>query len=289
MKKLFLSILTAALLTMSTPAFAAGGVTVSTGSLSMQVGESRSFTITASNAACRVDISSTNAGVATVSKASDFIDMSNTSISVSGKSAGSATIQIRTNGELCATYDGEPIEKTMTISVSVAAVPAPAPTPEPTPAPAPTPTNNQPKNNQSTPAKKEETPMPSVAEESPMEDPEEIIVETDPEPQEEVELENVEPLGELAKVTDLYCVSGLILFTPYVVSGILIIAAIVLLITKIIKRQRLQKINTSTTISYEEKYHQNNFINKDENGSNYSNNANSNTDSGTNASSDTGA
>ena len=111
--------------------FAAGSVSVSTSSLSMNPGGSGSFTITANNAVGRVDISSSNPGVATVSSSSEWLENSSATIYVSGKSAGSATITVRLTD--MATFDGQELHNTYYVNVSVVN-PAPV-TPPSTPKP----------------------------------------------------------------------------------------------------------------------------------------------------------
>ena len=155
MKKLkaILSALIMGVFAVSSNAMAAGGIGVSTGSLSMTTGGSASFTVSASNAAGRVDISSSNSGVARVSIGSVFLDNSSSTVTVTGVAAGTATITIRATD--MTTYDDENITgATRTVSVTVnAPAPAPNPTPTPTPTPAQTPasTTKPASNNTSTP------------------------------------------------------------------------------------------------------------------------------------------
>lgn len=120
MKKVLSIILAVMLVVCALPitAFAAGSVSVSTSSISMAPGQSKTFTITATNAAGRVDISSSNPAVATVSTASEFLDNSTVTVTVKAVAAGSATISV-----VCtdvSDYDLNTISGTKTISVNVA-------------------------------------------------------------------------------------------------------------------------------------------------------------------------
>ncbi len=126
MKKIIQASIVLLLLVACIPArvFAAGSVTVSTGSISLQVGGSGSFAITANNAAGRVNISSSNPGVASVSASSVWVENGSETITVVGNSAGSATITVSVSD--AATFDGEELSNTYTIGVNVTA-PAPPP------------------------------------------------------------------------------------------------------------------------------------------------------------------
>lgn len=105
---------------------AAGSITVSTGSLSIQNGGSQTFYVTASNAAGRVNISSSNAGVASVSSTSEWVENGSIPITVYGRSAGTASITISVVD--AATFDEEPLSNTYSIHVNVYN-PAPRPSP----------------------------------------------------------------------------------------------------------------------------------------------------------------
>ncbi len=120
MKKVLSIILAVMLVICALPisAFAAGSVSVSTSSISMAPGQSKTFTITATNAAGRVDISSSNPAVATVSTASEFLDNSTVTVTVKAVGNGSATINV-----VCtdvSDYDLNTISGTKTISINVA-------------------------------------------------------------------------------------------------------------------------------------------------------------------------
>lgn len=128
MKKVLSIILAVMLVVCALPitAFAAGSVSVSTSSISMAPGQSKTFTITATNAAGRVDISSSNPAVATVSTASEFLDNSTVTVTVKAVAAGSATISV-----VCtdvSDYDLNTISGTKTISINVAEATTAAPT-----------------------------------------------------------------------------------------------------------------------------------------------------------------
>ena len=174
-------------------AMAAGGISVSTGSLSMNVGGSASFTVTANNAAGRVDISSSNSGVARISTGSAFLDNNSASVTVTGVAAGTATITVKATD--VTTYDDENISGAVrTISVSVnAPAPAPTPTPNPTPTPTPTPTPAQPKPaTTSTPAAATTAPEQPAVE---VETPEEVVPDTAEEDEKEELVDDKEILN----------------------------------------------------------------------------------------------
>lgn len=109
-------------------AFAAGGLGISTGSLSLKPGESGSVTLSASNCAGQFSVSSSDTNVATVSFSGDpFLDCNSTSLRITANSAGTAVITIRAVD--MATLDEEDITgQTRTITVTVAAPAAPATT-----------------------------------------------------------------------------------------------------------------------------------------------------------------
>ena len=193
--------------------YAAGGLSVSTGSLSMTTGGSASFTVSVNDAAGRVDISSSNAGVARVSVGSTFLDNSSVTIVVTGASAGSAVITVRATD--MTTYDDESLTgTTRTVSVNVsdpAPAPAPAPTPTPAPAPASTPTPA------STPSRNSSNNSGAAAATTEVKPEEEVSVEEEPKEEsvgdvvEEVtdgELSMEEPLGEVNRATSGTGVDG---------------------------------------------------------------------------------
>ena len=116
----------------------AGSVTVSPGSLSMYVGESKTFSINAANAAGRVDISSNN-GCISVSPASTWVENGSVAITVTGNSVCSTTVIVTLTD--VAPYDSdEPLTGSRSVSVSVTNKPAPQPDPTPTPSTPSTPT-----------------------------------------------------------------------------------------------------------------------------------------------------
>lgn len=120
MKKVLSIILAVMLVVCALPisAFAAGSVSVSTSSISMAPGQSKTFTITATNAAGRVDISSSNPAVATVSTSSSWVENGSVTVTVKAVAAGSATISV-----VCTDVsdnDLNLITGTKTISVNVA-------------------------------------------------------------------------------------------------------------------------------------------------------------------------
>ncbi|MBR3368248.1 cadherin-like beta sandwich domain-containing protein [Candidatus Saccharibacteria bacterium] len=113
-----------------TNTFASGGFSVSTGSISMYVGESSTFSISASNSAGKLTISSSNPGVASVNKSATFLDLNSDSVTVTGKSAGTATISVVATSDY-ATYDEEILAgQTRTVTVTVNKKPEPKPSSE---------------------------------------------------------------------------------------------------------------------------------------------------------------
>ena len=129
MKKI-VSILLAMMLligVVSINAFAAGGLGISTGSLSLKPGESGSVTVSASNCAGTFSVSSSNPSVATASASTDWLDNDSATISISAKSAGTTVITVTATD--MATYDEENITgQARSITVTVAAPAAPATT-----------------------------------------------------------------------------------------------------------------------------------------------------------------
>ena len=137
-KIIYAILLSLASLFFAVGAYAAGSITVSRTSFSLEKGSSGSFTVKATNAAGRVDISSSNTSVATVSESSVFLDNSSVTVKVTAVSAGKATVTVKVVD--AATYDEEVLSNTYSISVTVSnPTPAPDPTPDPTPTPTPTP------------------------------------------------------------------------------------------------------------------------------------------------------
>ena len=101
--------------------FAQGGVSISTSSLNITKGESKTLTITANNSAGRIDISSADNGIASVSKSSSFLDMTSDTITVTANNVGSTTIKVYITD--MTTYDDEDLNgKTYTINVNVSDV-----------------------------------------------------------------------------------------------------------------------------------------------------------------------
>lgn len=114
MKGILLLLLILLLIPMTT--FAAGGVTVSTSSITLEHGASSSFKITATNSAGKITITSNNTGVVTVDKTSEWVENQTITVNVKAVSAGSTTITVNVNA---ATFDEEPINTTYTINVVV--------------------------------------------------------------------------------------------------------------------------------------------------------------------------
>ena len=96
MKKfLFRVLLVISILILPSRVYAAGSVTVSRSSISMNVGTSTTFNIVASNAVGSINVVSSNPSVATVSIGSTWIENQTITVTVTGKSAGSATISVQ--------------------------------------------------------------------------------------------------------------------------------------------------------------------------------------------------
>lgn len=149
MKKKYLLILLLTMILMPFKVFAAGGFSVSTTSVSMYLGETRTITISTNNAVGKLNISSSNSGVASVSPGSIFIQNpgSSGSITITGNSVGTATISVVAT-ENFATMDEEIlVGQTKTITVKVIAKPTPQPDPSPSNPQPSNPTPSQPQNN----------------------------------------------------------------------------------------------------------------------------------------------
>ncbi len=119
MKKIKLLLITFMLcICFITNVFAQGDVSISTNSLNITKGETKTITITANNSAGRVDISSSNNNVVSVNKTSTFLDMSSDTIIVNANNVGNAIIKIHIVD--VTTYDDENLSgKTYTINVNV--------------------------------------------------------------------------------------------------------------------------------------------------------------------------
>ena len=120
MKKFGIILLTIALLccVFVIPASAAGSVSVSTGSLSIQKGSSGSFSVIATNAAGRVDISSSNPSVATVSTGSTWVENGAVGITVNAVGAGTAVITVNCTDVSDADFNLITGARTVTINVT---------------------------------------------------------------------------------------------------------------------------------------------------------------------------
>lgn len=125
MKKKYLIILLLTMIIMPFKVFAAGGFSVSTTSISMYPGESKTITISTNNAVGKLNISSSNGGVVSASPGSIFIQNpgSSGSITITGNSVGTATISVVASDNF-ATMDEEILAgQTKTITVNVIAKP----------------------------------------------------------------------------------------------------------------------------------------------------------------------
>ena len=123
---------------------------VSSSSVSMYVGETRTVTISGENITGRVDISTNNSRVASISASNAWIENNSITLTITGNAVGSATITV-TPSDISDSTTGEaynPGNRTVTVTVSEKPAPTPTPTPTPTPEPTPTPpANNQNTNN----------------------------------------------------------------------------------------------------------------------------------------------
>lgn len=119
MKKIKLLLITFMLgICFITNVFAQGDVSISTSSLNITKGETKTFTITANNSAGRIDVSSSNNNVVSVNKTSTFLDMSSDTITVNANNVGNAIIKVHIVD--VTTYDDENLSgKTYTINVNV--------------------------------------------------------------------------------------------------------------------------------------------------------------------------
>jgi uncharacterized protein YjdB len=151
MKKIVFSLLLTILMVFPIGVFASGGISVSPSSLSMEVGQSKTFTITATNTIGDVTISSSNSGVASVSAGSwgtGMVDSGQTksyNVTVTGVSEGTATITVLIDD--ASTFDAEDLSgQTRTVSVTVTKKPENNPVPT-TPVVKPDTNNNNNTNN----------------------------------------------------------------------------------------------------------------------------------------------
>lgn len=130
MKKKYLIILLLTMIIIPFKVFAAGGFSVSTTSISIYPGETKTITISTNNAVGKLNISSSNGGVASASPGSIFIQNpgSSGSITITGNSVGTATISIVASDNF-ATMDEEILAgqaKTITVNVIEKTEPQPS-------------------------------------------------------------------------------------------------------------------------------------------------------------------
>lgn len=121
MKKMYFIILLLTMMFMPFKVFAVGGFNVSSTSVNMYLGETKTITINTNNVVGRLDITSSNVGVASVSSNSLFIQNlgSSEKITITGNSVGTATISVIASADF-ATMDEEILEgQTKTITVNV--------------------------------------------------------------------------------------------------------------------------------------------------------------------------
>lgn len=130
MKKKYLIILLLTMIIIPFKVFAAGGFSVSTTSISIYPGETKTITISTNNAVGKLNISSSNGGVASASPGSIFIQNpgSSGSITITGNSVGTATISVVASDNF-ATMDEEILAgqaKTITVNVIEKTEPQPS-------------------------------------------------------------------------------------------------------------------------------------------------------------------
>ena len=155
MKKVFRKLFLTILLLFPISVFAAGNISASPTYLTIEVGSSKTFTITAYNTIGDVSISSSNSGVASVNISewgTGMVDEGQTrtgTVTVTGKSVGTATITLVLDA---ATFDAEDLAgQTRTITVNVIAKPTTPSQPTQPSNPGGNNTgNNKPSNNKST-------------------------------------------------------------------------------------------------------------------------------------------
>ena len=140
---------------------AAGNITASPSSLTIEVGSTKTFNITASNTIGDVSISSSNGGIASVSTSywgTGMVDEGQTktgSVTVTGVNVGSATITLVLDA---ATFDSEDLSgqiRTVTVNVVAKQTPSTPSTPS-TPVTPSNPNQNQNNNNDNKEEKKED-------------------------------------------------------------------------------------------------------------------------------------
>ena len=118
MKKIkYLLLALALLLVLPFKVYAAGGISLSTTSLSIEKGSSATFKVSANNAAGRIDISSANSGIANANKTSEFLDNNSVTVTVTAKEVGRTTINIVLTD--VSTFDEEEKTGTLTVSINV--------------------------------------------------------------------------------------------------------------------------------------------------------------------------
>lgn len=148
MKKILKSVLLTILLLLPITVLADGNITVSPSSLEIEVGSTKTFTISAYNTIGDVTISSNDTSIATVSSnewGTGMVEEKQTktgTITVTGVSVGTTSITLTLDS---ATFDGEDLAgqtRTVNITVKEKPEPTPEPTPEPESTPTPTPSNN---------------------------------------------------------------------------------------------------------------------------------------------------
>lgn len=130
MKKKYLIILLLTMIIIPFKVFAAGGFSVSTTSISIYPGETKTITISTNNAVGKLNISSSNGGVASASPGSIFIQNpgSSESVTITGNSVGTATISVVASDNF-ATMDEEILAgqaKTITVNVVEKTEPQPS-------------------------------------------------------------------------------------------------------------------------------------------------------------------
>ena len=117
MKKVLKFIISVLLILPVANVYAAGNITVSNSSITIEPGKTQNITIKATNAAGRIDISSSNSSIIKPSISSSWIENETITLSITAFKEGSAKITINITD--AATFDGEELTGSKTVNVTV--------------------------------------------------------------------------------------------------------------------------------------------------------------------------
>lgn len=130
MKKLLsVLVVVSIFLSMMVNVMAKGSITCDKQSLTLEVGQKETFTVTADYAAGRVDFKVEDESIATVSSSKEWLDMSSVDIEVEGLKAGKTTIAIVLTD--VSDYDGEELTGSIVMELTVKGPERPVVDPEP--------------------------------------------------------------------------------------------------------------------------------------------------------------